>query len=231
MPPEDRHSEALEIELITDPAENARREASNGVRQFDRAVEMVEWWLHPERHFKLRPSALLDLNRIALDGLNRLAGTYRSGAIEITGSQHIPPAAHLVPELTEEMCDYVNENWDRSAIHLASYVMWRLNWIHAFVDGNGRTTRTASFVLLCVRLGYRIPGTNTIPEQISRNKTPYYSALELADKAYENQKTIDVSAMEELVSGLLANQLAFILKEARAPQDDRQPSVKNNPLA
>jgi hypothetical protein len=81
MSPEDRHSEALETELITDPEEKAHREAKNGVRQFDRAVEMIEWWLQPEKRFSLRPSALLDLNRIALDGLSSLAGTYRPGDV------------------------------------------------------------------------------------------------------------------------------------------------------
>ena len=30
-----------------------------------------------------------------------------------------------------------NDNWDDSTpVHLASYVMWRLNWIHPFTDGN-----------------------------------------------------------------------------------------------
>jgi Fic family protein len=116
------------------------------------------------------------------------------------------------------MCDFVNASWDRSPIYLASYVLWRLNWIHPFFDGNGRTTRAISFVVLCVRLGYRVPGTNTIPEQIARNKKPYYEALELADLVYEKEKKIDVGGMEALVASLLANQLAFIIKDARSEQ-------------
>ena len=48
----------------------------------------------------------------------------------------------MVAELVEDMCDYVNENWEaKSAIHLAAYIMWRLNWIHPFADGNGRLSR------------------------------------------------------------------------------------------
>jgi Fic family protein len=214
MPAEDRHSEALEVEIIADPDQKAHQEAKNGLRQFDNAIEQIESWLQPGRTFKLRPSAIMSLNRLALDGLSSYAGIYRPAAIEIKGSKHTPPGSHLVPELVEEMCDYVNSNWDRSPLHLASYVLWRLNWIHPFVDGNGRTTRIVSFIVLCVRLGYRVPGSNTIPEQISHDKKPYYNALEQADSVFGNDKKIDVSAMETLVGDLLAKQLASVLRDA-----------------
>ncbi len=138
MPLDDRHSKALEPELISDPDQKAHQEAKNGLRQFDKAIEIIESSLDPERPFKLRPSAIMGLNRIALDGLSSFAGNYRPADIEIGASKHIPPKAYLVPELVEEMCDHVNNNWDRSPIYLAAYVLWRLNWIHAFVDGNGR---------------------------------------------------------------------------------------------
>ena len=215
MDAEDRHSEALEIELISDPVLKAQQEARNVLRQFDAAIEQIETCLQPDRPFKLRPSAILDLNRLALEGLSNYAGNYRPTGIEIKGSKHKPPPAYLVPELVEKLCDYVNENWDRSPIHLASYVMWRLNWIHPFVDGNGRTTRMVSFVVLCVRLGYRVPGSNTIPEQISRNKKPYYEALEAADASCSEER-FDVSGVETLLGTLLANQLASVIHEARA---------------
>jgi Fic family protein len=221
MNPEDRHSEALEVELVTDPNQKAAREAENVLRQFNTAIEQIEYSLQPDRPFKLRASAILTLNRIALDGLNRYAGNYRPGDVEILGSKHKPPPAHLVPELVEGLCDYVNENWSRSPIHLAAYVMWRLNWIHPFADGNGRTTRVISFVVLCVRLGYRVPGSNTVPEQISRDKKPYYDALELADTVYEKESKVDVSAMETLVGTLLTNQLAAVIHDARADQPPR----------
>jgi len=158
----------------------------------------------------------MTLNRFALEGLSGYAGIYRPAGIAIKGSKHTLPPAYMVAELVEELCDYVNSNWDRSPLHLASYILWRLNWVHAFVDGNGRTTRAASFVVLSVRLGYRVPGAPTIPEQIAQDKTPYYKALELADLAFEQEKKIDVSVMEGLVSSLLANQLASVIHAARA---------------
>ena len=113
-----------------------------------------------------------------------------------------------------EMCDYVNKIWKRKpAMHLCSYVMWRLNWIHPFSDGNGRTTRAIAYVVLCAKLGYRLPGQVTVPELIAANKTPYYKALERADQA-EKKNLVDVAAMEKLLSDLLAKQLVDVHAQA-----------------
>jgi Fic family protein len=211
---EDRHSRALDAELTTDPDEKAKAEARNGLEQFDAVIEMVESFSHPDRKFKMRPSYLLHLHRIALKGISTFAGNWRPAGIEIQGSRHQPIGAHLVPGVIEEMCDYVNDNWENSApIHLAAYALWRLNWIHPFTDGNGRTARAFSYLLLCLRLGYRVPGKKTIPEQIASDKTPYYRALEAADKEWEAEK-LDLSMLEKLLSDMLANQLASVHEQA-----------------
>jgi Fic family protein len=75
-----------------------------------------------------------------------------------------------------------------------------MNWIHPFTDGNGRTARAVAYLVLCVRLGYRLPGTRTIPELIAADKDPYYSALEAADAG-------DLTVLEKLLASLLARQL------------------------
>ena len=215
-----RHSHAREAELIIDPDQLAAREALNGLRQFDAVVEMVEYYLHPDRPFKFRPSHLLRLHRIALDGISQYAGTWRPAGIEIAGSRHQPVGAHLVPEMIEDLCDYINNNWKTSTpVHLASYVMWKLNWIHPFTDGNGRTSRAASYLVLCLRTGYLLPGKKTIPDQIADDRTPYYKALEAADKNLANHK-VDISEMEELLAALLARQLVGVINDVTGKTSD-----------
>ena len=204
---QERGSKPLPPQIQKDPEEIARLEARNGLRQFDAVVQLIDQALGRSGTFKLRPSMILELNRLAIAEIHELAGVYRPFPIEITKSPHQPPPARDVPRLMEEMCDYVNENWHLPPIHLASYLMWRLNWIHPFADGNGRTARAASYAILCIRLGYRLPGTKTIPEQIVPNKIPYYAALEAADEAWAKEKTVDVSEMERLMGDMLAAQL------------------------
>lgn len=210
---ERRDSRALEPELITDPQEKAAAEARNGFRQYDAAIGAIHTALD-RGSFKLRPSLILSLQREALAGISSYAGNYRPGGVAIEGSKHEPVGAHLVPELIEEMCDYVNDHWNESTpLHLAAYLMWRLNWIHPFADGNGRTSRIISYVVLSIRAGAVLPGTPTIPDQIIDNRSPYFEALDAADSAYRGGK-IDVSRMEDLLAGLLAKQLAGFYQAA-----------------
>ena len=210
----ERHSVADTPLVLTDPDEIARREAENGIRQFNLALEIIRSFVKdPERPFKLRSSIILQLHRAALIGLHPLAGTFRNTPVKIGGSGHKPPEAAFVSEEIEHLCNYVNENWSRSAVHLGSYVLWKLNWIHPFSDGNGRTARAVSYVVLSVKLDSLLPGTPTIPEQIAANKTPYYDALESADQAFK-VGNIDVSALEKLLEAMLANQLVSAAREA-----------------
>lgn len=208
-----RHSQALEVEILSDPLAKAEAEARNGLRQFDYGIQVVYQAIE-RGEFKLRPSLILALQREALTDISAYAGNFRPAGVEIVGSKHRPVEAHLVPELIEELCDYVNANWEqKTAIHLAAYVMWRLNWVHPFADGNGRTSRILSYVVLSIRADSVFPGTPTIPEQIVENRNPYFDALDAADAAWANGE-IDLSRMEELLSGMLAKQLTNAYERA-----------------
>ena len=209
----DRSSEAHTPNLITDRRKIAEKEAENALKQFDQSMAELQKCIKSGQ-FKLKPSLLLKLNRTALDGISSFAGNYRPAGVDISGSNHIPLNAEEVPSAVEDMCEYVNDQWDRqTAVHLAAYVLWRLNWIHPFVDGNGRTARAISYLVLCAKLKTRLPGKNTIPEQISENKKPYYEALESADQ-YQKNKVIDVSALESMLKAQLAKQLIAVHESA-----------------
>jgi len=215
-----RQSKADEPQILTGAEEIATREARNALQQFDTVIQLIEQWTDPEYgKFKLRPSLILQLHRIALEGLSSYAGTFRPADIEITGSTHKPPPAHLVPAAVDDLCDYVNEHWSSPPLHLAAYVLWRLNWIHAFTDGNGRTSRALSYLILCVRLGYRLPGIRTIPEFIAEEKAPYYAALEAADDG-------NLDTLENMLGNLLARQLLKVHRAAMGFDDDASDSHK-----
>jgi Fic family protein len=201
-----RDSKPTGPQLFRDAAEKAHLEARNGLIQFDLVVQLATEAKAPQS-FKLRPSTVQALQRAAIQGIYTCAGNYRTQPVEISGTSHEPPPAERVPALTEEMCDYVNDNWKRTAVHLASFVMWRLNWIHPFAGGNGRTSRACSYLVMCVRSGQLFPGDKTIPDQIVSRRDPYYAALDAADLAWEKSDAVDVSVMEKLLDGMLAAQL------------------------
>jgi fido (protein-threonine AMPylation protein) len=122
--------------------QRANQEALNTLLQYDRMIELIRSYLNGADRFRLRPSTIQELNRISIQNVENDAGRWRDVEMLIGG-------------YIDELCDYVNDHWDdRSALHLAAFIMWRLNWIHPFVDGNGRTTRAVSYYVLCCRLGF-----------------------------------------------------------------------------
>jgi len=189
-------------------------EAANGLRQAAEAMEVVRYYLDPERPFMLRPNLLQHLQAIAVDGLEESPGRWRTTPVRITGSAHTPPPPHMVENHVRELCDYINDNFhERTAFHLAAYIMWRLNWIHPFTDGNGRTSRALSYTVLCVKVGYILPGVPTIPEQIQADRTPYIRALEAADAKWVINE-LDLSVMETMLKSMLATQLLAVIDKA-----------------
>ncbi len=208
-----RDIKLLSTELFASQKQKAELEAQNVLLQFDELQRIISDVKRGVK-FQLRPSTLLSFHHIAIHDIYTCAGNYRTRWIGIKGSEHETPSWLEVPKLVEEMCDYINDHWDSaSPIHLSSYLMWRINWIHPFFGGNGRTSRAISYLALCAKLGYNLPVKRTIPEQIVKDRQSYYDALDAADKEWE-KNNLDVSLMEELLTTLLERQLIEIIKEA-----------------
>ena len=108
----------------------------------------------------------------------------------------------------DQFISTVHENWYLwTTTELASYVLWRLLWIHPFIEGNGRTARAACYYILCVKSGGLIGGSKILPERIRENRDPYYKALEMADAAWESGE-LDFSELEEYIARLFEQQIA-----------------------
>ena len=84
---------------------------------------------------------------------------------------------------------------------LASYVLWRLNHIHPFINGNGRTARAACYFILCLKFQKLLPGTKIIPELLNRDHDEYELALREGDKG-------DLSQLQKLLHRLLQEQMS-----------------------
>lgn len=202
-------------------AEIAALEAANALRQYDHGIHIIEEALKAGVPFELRPSHLLALNRLAIEGVDEEPGKYRSIRVSIRNSSHEPPPPAHVPRLVEQMCSYANRA-EHSPFHAAAFIMWRLNWIHPFRNGNGRTSRIASYIMLSTRLGFLLPGSLTIPKQIADEKPIYYGALDDADAAWK-QGRIDLSRMEDVIANLLEIQLDSATSQASESRSQSTP--------
>jgi len=184
----------------------ARVQEQNLLRQYDLLTNCIEIGLIKgvEAFDKY---TLWALNAAAVSNIAQFGGRFREQPIYV--GNHIPPHFDNVPNLVDQLLSVVHENWDvvDHPTVLPAYVLWRLNWIHPFIEGNGRTARAACYHLICLRHGALLPGKKTVPERIREDRQPYYAALKEADQHWANGQ-FNVSALAEYLAGLLLAQLS-----------------------
>lgn len=174
--------------MLCEPGDKARLEAENAVEQVDYITSLVVGD-YSVRH--IRESHILQLQRLAVARIYPCGGTYRDARdeTEISDSEHKVAHAADVRNLVTELVDWVNCERDsgRHEIECAAYALWRLNWIHPFRGGNGRTARMIAYMIICMGLGHMIPGTPTIPAMIYAQRDRYVDELRAIDADLREQ--------------------------------------------
>lgn len=185
----------------------ARIQERNLIRQYDLLTNCIEIGIQ-KGHIALDKYTLWALNHVAVANIAQFGGRFREEPIYV--GSHIPPPFKEVPDLMDRFISFIHENWYAAReTQLAAYALWRLNWIHPFVEGNGRTARAACYYILCVRSRRILQGKKIVPERIRENRPPYYAALKSADRAWD-AGNLDTSELEAYLAGLLADQLSDI---------------------
>ena len=151
----------------------------------------------------LSESLIKALNFHAIVGLHHEAGQYRSHGV-VVGS-HEPPAYYRVEPLMDDMVNELSWKWESTdPFVLAAYALWRINYIHPFVNGNGRTARAVCYFILCVKSGGLLRGNNILPEMLRQEPmrtTHYVPALKAADDG-------DAVPLTNLIRYLVSQQVA-----------------------
>lgn len=149
----------------------------------DKAIDYLYSIINEE--YTLRSIDILSLHGLVLRSIEEdFAGRIRNGGVRITGANFTPPNANKVPDLLDELIDFINTNpLNLNAIELATIFHHKLVWIHPFFDGNGRTVRL-SMNLLLMRCGFP-------PAIILKNdRKKYYEALNQANNGNYQKLTL-----------------------------------------
>jgi Fic family protein len=189
-----------------EPDERTLVEAANGRAQARAVSAIVRRATRRPAVFPVTTIELQILNRLAMQGLLATAGDLRQRDVKISGSSHVPPPYAQVPFLLSKAFDFVNSQPNADPLFLSAYVLWRICWIHPFEDGNGRTARAVSYLVLSVRLGFELPGKTTIPTRIKHAPIAYARALEAADRAWIEGR-LDVAELRKLLAFYLEAQM------------------------
>lgn len=185
----------------------------NGARQYDFLRSIVVASLSAGKPF-LSQHVIKALNFQAISCLHVSPGEYRPCSVFVGVSENHPdtfhpPAHYQVPALMDDLVNTVNRFWDKTdAVALATFVLWRLNYIHPFVNGNGRTARAIAYFVLCLHVGRLLPaaGDMILPQLLRRDRDQYIIAIKQADASLKGG-ALDLQPLHEIVERLLNEQL------------------------
>ncbi len=202
--------------LLCDPADKARLEVRNGAEQLEYISQLVEGG-----STQLRESHIRQLQEIAIRDIYPCGGRYRDARkrVAISNSPHVLPEAVFVPALVQEAVAFINDHEGKSAIDRAAYALWRINWIHPFAGGNGRTSRAVAYLIICMDSGYMLPGVPTMPSLIYDHRRQYVAALrETDDLAKANDGAVDLTPMSTFLRKMVVRQLASVVDGLDTPK-------------
>ena len=141
------------------------------------ALEYLYELVDKDRRNTLSERLIREMNQIVMQDIDKeWAGRYRNSNVLIGGADHTPPEAVVVPQLMQELIDWVRQN--RKALHsveLAAVLHHRLVNIHPFFDGNGRTARLVMNVVL-MQAGFPLAVV------LKNDRKKYYRTLAEADR-------------------------------------------------
>ena len=197
---------------------------SNGNRQYQFLNSIIQIAIDIDKRF-LSQQIIKAFNFHAIACLHTNAGEYRPCPVKV-GDQYSPPDHYRVPALMDDFVNEVNRSWNHAdPVLLATFVLWRLNNIHPFINGNGRTARAACYFVLCVQAGGWLRGKTILPELLRENHKEYCDALQLAHESFASG-SLDLSVLHALVIRLLEEQFATVDLN---PTDAGDPSTVAKP--
>ncbi len=149
--------------------------------------------------------SFLSAHGLMMKGLITQAGAYRtSGVGVVKGSQvaHLAPPAQNVPGLMKDLFNNLKNDQELALIKSCVF-HYEMEFIHPFIDGNGRMGRLWQTIILKER--YSVFEFLPFETLISQSQEEYYQALAASDKA--GKSTIFIEYMLRIIDSSLENLL------------------------
>ena len=194
------------------------RDTEKEVVNYNRALEMLDKLLKNE-HLELSLKLLLEIHRqITLE----LLPSYDSGALRKrpvivndprTGKVvYLPPDVDKVANLITELIDFVDKNSeDVNPLIMAGIFHKQMVIIHPFMDGNGRTTRLMTKVLLA-KMGLNTFNLFSFENYYNQNVTKYFQTVGEYGDYNELVNKIDFTKWLEYFTGGIIDELLRVAK-------------------
>ena len=201
----------------------------SGIRQVDRkellnykeAMEFVSKYLGDG--IPITEALIREIHKILVKevrGKKAEPGSYRKRQNYIVNSLtgeivYTPPPAIEMPSLMQEFVEWINVSKDLSPVIVAGISQFQFVHIHPFLDGNGRSARLLSTLVL-YKSGYDFKRLFVISEYYDKNRTAYYKAIQ---SVRENNMNMTMW-LEYFTDGLSSQMLEIQEKGKRIIKQD-----------
>ncbi|MBD3279778.1 MAG: hypothetical protein GF390_03650 [Candidatus Pacebacteria bacterium] len=160
------------------------RDTEKEVLNYNQALESLNDNLQKGKVKQLRPDLILNIHKQVVKGLlpEHQVGHWRKEPVQILDphSQQavfLPPDWQLVPNLIKELLIFVNQNKDKiDSLIIAGVFHKQFVLIHPFMDGNGRTTRLLTKLLLA-DMGLNTFNLFSFENYYNQNVTKYFQKV------------------------------------------------------
>ena len=160
--------------------------------------ELSKYKLHSEKDFLKAHASLMN-------GLIKNAGKYRNQSVGIVKGndiEHVAPPFQNVPYLMKDLFEYLKDDQELTLIKSCVF-HYEMEFIHPFIDGNGRMGRLWQTVILIN--DYQIFEFLPFETLISATQDEYYKSLSMSDKSGKSTPFIEymLGVIEKSLSQLL----------------------------
>jgi Fic family protein len=137
---------------------------------------------------------------------------------------YLPPEAKDVSELMSALVVWLNENKNEIPVPiLAAVAHYQYATIHPYYDGNGRTARILTTLVLHLN-GYDLKGIYNLEEYYAKNLQDYYSAIDVgkSHNYYFGRAAADITSwIEYFITGMLEsfNKIESHLEREKGQED------------
>ena len=142
-----------------------------------------------------------------MNGLIESAGKYRKQAVGIvkgTKVEHIAPPHENVPHLIKDLFEYLKDS-DELTLIKSCVFHYEMEFIHPFLDGNGRMGRLWQTLILMAE--YPVFEFLPFESLISKTQDEYYKSLALSDNS--GKSTFFIEYMLEVIEKSLETLLNY----------------------
>ena len=211
----------IEVVLKNEGHFPGRERDEHEVKGYYTALTQVEKWAVQGTPITEKMIQTLHALVMANGKINTKPTKYRDGQNVIRDGRtraivYMPPEAKDVKGLMSGMITWMNKNIDLPCPVVAGIAHYQFATIHPYYDGNGRTARLLTTLLLHLG-GYDLKGLYSLEEYYARNLGAYYEAISIGESHnyYMGRAEADITKWVEYVVEGMAVSFENILKRMK----------------